>query len=40
MSISLSGDLLNAVADLSVQIDVKPFFADIINLINEDISSY
>ena len=40
MSISLSGDLLNAVADLSVQINVKPFFINLIDLISEDISSY
>ena len=40
MSISLAGDLLNAVADLSLSIDVKPFFGDLIDLVNEDISPY
>ena len=40
MSISVSGDLLNAVADLSLQVDVKPFFMDLIQLVEEDISSY
>ena len=40
MSIELSGDLLKATADLSVQINVIPFFTNLVQLVEEDISSY
>ena len=39
MSVSLSGDLLNAVADVNIYLNVIPFFTNLITLVEGDISS-